>query len=87
MLAVQKRAGNIQAQIIALGTEFDSLIFAARSDVRVRISPPMFSSRYLSQFSNELWYALQKGLDEISDDMSGVLAKAGFNFDPEASVH
>jgi small-conductance mechanosensitive channel len=26
----------------------------------------MFSSRYLSQFSNELWYALQKGLDEIS---------------------
>jgi small-conductance mechanosensitive channel len=66
MLAVQERAGNIQAKIIALITEFDSLILAALSGVRVHISPPMFSSRYLSQFSNELWYALQKGLDEIS---------------------
>ena len=66
MLAVQERAGNIQAKIIALITEFDSLILAARSGTRVHISPPLFSSRYLSQFSNELWYTLQKGLDQIS---------------------
>jgi hypothetical protein len=46
MLAVQERAGNIQAKIIALITEFDSLILAARSGARVHISPPMFSSRY-----------------------------------------
>ena len=66
MLAVQERAGNIQAKIIVLITEFDSLILAARSGTRVHMSPPLFSSRYLSQFSNELWYTLQKGLDQIS---------------------
>ncbi len=66
MLAVQERAGNVQTKIIVLKTEFDSLILAARFGARVHISPPMFSSRYLSQFSSELWYALQKGLDQIS---------------------
>jgi len=66
MLTVQKRAGNIQAKIIALITEFDSMILNARSGARAHISPPMFSSRYLSQFSNELWYAMQKGVDQIS---------------------
>jgi len=66
MLAVQERAGNVQTKIIILKTEFDSLILAARFGARVHISPPMFSSRYLSQFSSELWYALQKGLDQIS---------------------
>ena len=66
MLAAQARAGNIQAKIIALITEFDSLILDARFGVRAHISPPMFSSRYLSQFSNELWYTLHKGLYQIS---------------------
>ena len=65
MLAVQERAGRIQAQIIALRAELDSLILAARSDVRVNISPPMFSPSYFSQYSNELWYEFQKGLIEI----------------------
>jgi small-conductance mechanosensitive channel len=66
MLAVQEQAGNIQAKIIALIAELDSLILDARSGARAHISPPMYSSRYLSQFSNELWYTLQKGLDQIS---------------------
>jgi len=66
MLTVQERAGNIQAKIIALSAELDSLILAARSGVRVNISPPMFSSRYFSQYSIELWYELQKGLDETA---------------------
>lgn len=64
MLTVQERAGNIQVKIIAIGAELDSLILAARFGVRVNISPPMFSSRYFSQYSSELWYALQKGLAE-----------------------
>ena len=66
MLAVQERAGNIQTKIIAIGAELDALILAARSGVRVNISPPMFSSQYFSQYSSELWYALQKGLAETS---------------------
>ena len=65
MLTVQERAGNTQAKIIALSAELDALILAARSGIRVNISPPMFSSLYFSQYSSELWYALQKGLVEI----------------------
>jgi potassium efflux system protein len=66
MLAAQERAGNVQAKIIAFSTELDSLVIAARSGVRVNISPPMFSFRYFSQYSNELWYALQRGLVETA---------------------
>jgi len=66
MLTIQERAGNIQAKIIAISAESDSLILAARYGVRINRSPPMFSSRYFSQYSSELWYALQKGLVEIS---------------------
>ncbi len=66
MLTAQERAGNIQAKIVALSAEIDSMILATRSGVRVSLSPPMFSSRYFDQYSNELWYALQKGLTDIS---------------------
>jgi potassium efflux system protein len=66
MLAAQERAGNVQAKIIAFSTELDSLVLAARSGIKVNISPPMFSLRYFSQYSNELWYALQKGLVETA---------------------
>jgi hypothetical protein len=66
MLAVQDRAGDIQAKIITLAAEFDSLILGVRFSARVHTSPPMYSSRYFSQFSNELWYAVQKGVDQIS---------------------
>ena len=66
MLPVQQSAGDIQAKIYAFRAEIDTLISGARSGVRVNISPPMFSARYFSQFSNELWYALVKGMDQIS---------------------
>ena len=62
MLTTQEKAGNIQAKIIAIRAKLDAMILAARSGVRVNISPPMFSSRYFSQYSSELWYAFQKGL-------------------------
>ncbi|EFK11712.1 conserved hypothetical protein [delta proteobacterium NaphS2] len=65
MLAAQERAGIIQTKIIALSTELETLILASRSDIRINISPPMFSLQYFSQFSNELWSALKKGLTEI----------------------
>jgi potassium efflux system protein len=66
MLTVQERAGNIQTKIIVIDAELDALIIAARSGVRVTVSPPMFTSLYFSQYSSELWYALQKGLVESS---------------------
>jgi small-conductance mechanosensitive channel len=66
MLTVQERAGNIQGKIIAISTELDALIVSARSGVRVHTSPPMFSPSYFSQYSSELWYALQKGLAEAT---------------------
>ena len=66
MLAAQERAGNVQAKIIALSTELDSLVLAARSGVRVNVSPPMYSFKYFSQYSNGLWYELQRGLVETA---------------------
>jgi small-conductance mechanosensitive channel len=66
MLTVQERAGNIQGKIIAISTELDALIVSARTGVRVHTSPPMFSPSYFSQYSSELWYALQKGLAEAT---------------------
>jgi small-conductance mechanosensitive channel len=66
MLTVQERAGNIQGKIIAISTELDALIISARTGVRVHTSPPMFSPSYFSQYSSELWYALQKGLAEAT---------------------
>ena len=66
MLTAQEKAGNIQLKIIALRADLASLVLAARSGVRVNISPPMFSSSYLSQFSNELWYEVIIGLADTS---------------------
>ncbi|MGD9132123.1 MAG: mechanosensitive ion channel [Desulfobacterales bacterium] len=66
MLKAQERAGKTQSKLIALDTELDSLVLAARSSVRISMSPPMYSPRYFSQYSSELWYALQKGLAGIS---------------------
>ncbi|MEJ2286602.1 MAG: mechanosensitive ion channel [Desulfobacterales bacterium] len=66
MLPVQQRAGNIQTRVYAFRAELEALILGVRSGVRVNISPPMFSPRYFSQFSDELWYALLKGLDQTS---------------------
>ena len=66
ILSVQEKGGTIQAKTNALAVEVDSLILVGRRSVLLDVSPPMFSSRYFSQFGSELWYAVQKGLDEIS---------------------
>ena len=78
MLAVQEKAGNIQAKIFALTAELDSLLLAARPGVRDIISPPMFSSRYVSQLESGLWYAVQKGLDAVSWPGSRFFARQGW---------
>ncbi len=78
MLAVQERAGNIQANIIALITEVDFLMLAARPDVWDIISPPMLSARYVAQLESGLWYAVQKGLDAIPWPGSHFFDRQGF---------
>ena len=79
MLAAQERAGHAQAKIIALSTELDALILAARSGAVVDISPPMFAPQYFSQYSSELWYALQRGLREIAWPDGRFLEREGLN--------
>ena len=78
MLMVQEKAGNVQAKIDALTVELDGLILAARHGDMVDKSPPMFSSRYFSQFGSELWLAVQNGLDEISWPGSRFFSQQGW---------
>ena len=66
MLSIQEYGGTIQDKINALSTEVDGFLLVGRRSVLIEASPPMVSPRYFSQFGNELWYAVQKGLYEIS---------------------
>jgi small-conductance mechanosensitive channel len=67
MLTVQEKAGTVQTKIKALSAELDGLISEERRGVLVGASPPMFSSRYFSQFkSREMWLAAKHSLHEIS---------------------
>ncbi|MHC4741491.1 MAG: mechanosensitive ion channel domain-containing protein [Planctomycetota bacterium] len=66
MLAVQEKAGNIQIKIDALAAELDNLLVKERRSLFFDESGPMFSSGYLSQFSSDLWYAVRKGVHEVS---------------------
>ena len=65
MFSVQEKGSLIQEKIDALSAELDSFISVKRRSVLLDPSPPMLSPRYFSQFSNELWYAVQKSVDEI----------------------
>jgi len=78
MLSLQEKAGNIQAKIDALGAQLDGLSLVKRPGVLFEKSLPMFSSRYLSQFRGELWYAVRQGLDEISWPGKRFFARQGW---------
>lgn len=66
MLTVQGEGGHIQETITALTAEVDGLIADERRRGLFTTSPPMFSEGYASQFGWGLWYAFEKGLDEIT---------------------
>ena len=53
------------------------LILDTHSGVRVNISPPMFSARYFSQYTMELWSATKKGFAEASWPGTRFFAKQG----------
>ena len=78
MLMVQEKAGNIQSEINTLDAEINGLVSVRRRGIIIDGSAPMFSSRYFSQFSNELWYSLQQGWDEISWPGSRFFARQGW---------
>ncbi len=78
MLTLQAKSSNIQAKIYTLVADLDRLISAGRRSALIGTSPPMLSSQYFSQFGSELWYAVKKGLDEISWFDSQFLARNGW---------
>jgi small-conductance mechanosensitive channel len=78
MLSAQEKASSIQADIIAIAADLDSLILAERREVLVDASPPMFSSRFFSQFGSELRFAVQNGLDAIAWPDSRFFAQDGW---------
>lgn len=78
MLTVQEKAGNIHTRLNALAAELDSLLLAGREGVLLEKFPPMFSPTYFSQFSSGLWYAVQKGLNNISWPDSQFFARHGW---------
>lgn len=66
ILKLQEKTSDIHLKMETLSTDLNALILVKRSGITVDKSPPMLSLRYLSQFSGELGYAVQQGLDEIS---------------------
>ena len=57
LLAAQMGAGNIKERIYSLDAEVNVLISTWRRSLLLVKSYPMFSSRYISQLTPELWYA------------------------------
>jgi small-conductance mechanosensitive channel len=66
LLAVQQRAGEIQAGMYSLKVEIDDLLLVVRVGAWKKTAPSMFSSKYYSQFNRGLWEELRKGLSIVS---------------------
>ena len=57
MLTKQENIGDIQEKIYALDAELEGLIMDKRFGTFLYSSPPMYSGRYFSQFTLDLWKA------------------------------
>ena len=67
LLTLQAQTGNLEAQLNLLLTQVNALIVNERRGLRINASPPMFSSRFLSQFQgSELWHPIRQGVEENS---------------------
>lgn len=66
MLFIQEQAGNMKVKIDALGVELDNLIADQLQSVLFDASVPMLSFRYFNQFSSNLWYAVERGVNAVS---------------------
>jgi len=65
-LKVQEKGYQSQVKIMAMTVEIEGLINVKRQNMLNDASPPMLSSRYFAQFSNELWHNLKVGFRRIS---------------------
>ena len=66
MMATQKDAFDVQADVNEMLIELDSLITAARGEFLRDFSPPMYSPSFFAQFGNWLTYELMTGVAEVS---------------------
>lgn len=66
LLTVQQKANIVQAKINMLTAEVDGLMLALRGNITHKSSPPMLSKKYFAQFGVGLWYAVQRGLQDMS---------------------
>ena len=65
MLAEQDRIGTIQEKLYVLSAKVNQQIDEKRFDAFLGTSPPMFSGRYISQFTGDLWQTSLDGIDEM----------------------
>ena len=65
ILTEQQKVGDIQEQLYALDAELENLIMDKRFGTFLYSSPPMFSSRYFSQFNSDLWRASLEGFSDL----------------------
>ena len=66
LLAVLKKAWDIEAKVNDLSVEVDNLIMGKRRVLLPDANPPMFSWNYLSQLRNQAWYELRGGMRAIA---------------------
>ena len=65
ILTEQGKVGDIQEQIYTLDAELEGLIMDKRFGTFFYSSPPMFSSRYFSQFTIDMWKASLESFNGI----------------------
>lgn len=66
LLALQRKAGDVQEGITALTLDIDAVLEGRRRSTLMDSSPPMLSPEYRDQFEGGLWEALRNGLYEAS---------------------
>jgi len=78
LLAVQMRAGSIQERIYSLDAEVNVLISTWRRSLLLVKSYSMFSSRYISQLTPELWYTTLVNIYETTWQNQPFFGKTGW---------
>lgn len=77
LLATERKAADIRANITSLFEQIDDLIRALRGDLFRKSAPSMFSAEYYTQFHSGLWKEIQKGLGVIPSHEWQMLQRNG----------
>jgi small-conductance mechanosensitive channel len=65
VLAVQETAADIQAEVDSLEAGVSAIVAATRSDLFRKTAPSVFSAKFYSQFGQDTWQSLDKGIDTV----------------------